>query len=78
MRLEVAALALIAQVAQELQVLLRAAATERHWDDVIELFPHTLTYFSPNPLQLAPVAKGAVLMDQGLNRYSSAERFFEP
>ena len=34
--------------------------------------------FSPNPLQLAIAPRGALVADQGLNRFSSAERYFEP
>ena len=36
------------------------------------------TSFSPNPVRLAPTPDGALLVDQGLNRFSSAERFYEP
>ena len=41
-------------------------------------FPHAAFGDSTNVVQVAPVPRGALLIDQGLNSFSSAERFFEP
>ena len=40
-------------------------------------FPHP-TDSGPNPPRVISAPGGALLVDQGLNRFSSAERFFEP